>query len=134
MFDVSRYVGIPYADRGRTARGADCWGLVRLVYREQFGIELPSLDGRYASPTDSAGIAGAASDIMRCDWTLIELPEPGDVALMTIAGRPFHVAIVIPGNKFLHNPSAPQGAVIESLSDPRWRRRVEGFYRHAGRN
>ncbi len=32
---VSGYVGVPWLDRGRTADGADSWGLVRLVLAGQ---------------------------------------------------------------------------------------------------
>lgn len=27
----NEYVGLPFADKGRTREGCDCWGLVRLV-------------------------------------------------------------------------------------------------------
>ena len=37
----NKYVGIPYAPGMSSRDGCDCWGLVRLVYREEFGTLLP---------------------------------------------------------------------------------------------
>jgi cell wall-associated NlpC family hydrolase len=37
--------------------GVDCYGLLRLVFRELRGIELPSLVERYQTAADAAAIA-----------------------------------------------------------------------------
>lgn len=41
MIIVDQYLGIPYKPLGTTYKGCDCWGLVRLILKEQFNIELP---------------------------------------------------------------------------------------------
>lgn len=42
---ATKYVGLPYCLGGRERDGVDCWGLVRLVYREERGVLLPDLPG-----------------------------------------------------------------------------------------
>ena len=41
MVDMNRYIGIPYEKGGISFKGADCFGLLRLFYEEEYGIRLP---------------------------------------------------------------------------------------------
>jgi len=122
------YVGIPYELKGRTTAGIDCWGLVRLVYREQFNIELPSFTEEYFSEYDdktNAEIIAAKKE----SWTQLQDPKPGSVVLLNILGYPSHVGVVIDQNTFLH-ARLDDSVGIEKLSDPRWKRRIVGFYQY----
>ena len=63
---MRRYVGLPWLDRGRTADGADCWGLVRLVLAGHFGVEVPSYLDDYDDPREVVRVA--ASSCARRRW------------------------------------------------------------------
>jgi hypothetical protein len=40
MINVRKYIGIPFVDRQASFSGADCYGLLRLFYREEFGRDI----------------------------------------------------------------------------------------------
>ncbi len=49
-FWAGHYIGLPFLERGRDPKkGLDCWGLVRLILREQFDHRLPSYTEFYDS-------------------------------------------------------------------------------------
>ena len=73
---VREYVGVPWLDRGRTIRGADCWGLVRLVLAGRFGVEVPSYLGDYDSPKDVVRVGGVMVREAAVGWRLTYEPPP----------------------------------------------------------
>jgi cell wall-associated NlpC family hydrolase len=129
---VNAYVGIPFTERGRTRAGADCWGLVRLVYEDR-GISLPSLSDTYASTTDRDDLNRVAQGT-KSAWH--EIPygdeEPYDIVLMAIGGRECHVGIVTEPGKMLHTERG-HNAVIESYERDKWSKRVQSFWRWGAR-
>ena len=58
-----RFLKIPYLDRGRTRDGVDCYGLVMLVNREQFGRLVP--DYVYASSKDQGAVSKTIGNSFR---------------------------------------------------------------------
>ncbi len=131
MLPANDYVGIPYAPRGRTRAGLDCWGLVRLVYREQFGIDLPAGDAGY-DPANGAHVARLFDGPARDEWHEVPDPMPGDVVLLRVLGYPSHIGIVLDAGRMLHARER-HAVVIERLDAGAWKHRIVGFYRHAGR-
>ena len=76
---ANEYVGIPWRWRGVGRDGVDCYGLLRLVYSEQLGVNLPV--EQYLTASDAEGRIQARV----AQWR--EVPHgmghrPGDVAIM----------------------------------------------------
>lgn len=126
---VNDYIGIPYRTGGRTKDGLDCWGLVRLVHREQFGNDLPSFDGLYDAPDDERVVELIARN--REGWARVDTPQPGDVVVFRVWGGNQHVGVVTEPGKFLH-VRIGRDAVVERLDGSIWVKRVEGVYRYEG--
>jgi sulfur carrier protein ThiS len=124
----NKYIGLPYAANGRDESGIDCWGLVRLFYKQEYSIELPSYTEEYAGAYDTR-ILGMM-DLYKNNWAQVAQPEVGSVIVFNILGEPFHVGIYIGDDKFIHARDG-MDSVVESVNSPRWAKRIEGYYKYA---
>lgn len=128
--DLSRFVGMPWADKGRCEDGADCWGLVVIVFAIAAGITLPSYAEFYDSPADREAVSKLI-DGHHSEWSEIQAGEerPLDLVLMMEAGRPRHIGIVVTQGFVLHIVPDRE-SVIEPYTTGKLRHRVSGFFRH----
>lgn len=130
-----QYVGIPFKEGGRDRSGIDCWGLLRLVGREQFGYELPSYDSEYEALDTRLGFKydqlRAFSARHLPEWTPVSRPSLGNGVLMRVMGSDVHVGIVVDvrAREMLHIEKGCN-AVIEAYDSLLWKGRVSGFYRY----
>lgn len=101
---AAHYIGEPWV-----AVEHDCWGFVRRVYREQFGIDLPVVD--VDSHSLRAGIQAFDRHPERAAWVALPNPTEGAAVLMGKAERASHVGIWcdVDGGGVLH---AIQGAGV----------------------
>ncbi|HEX5232246.1 MAG TPA: hypothetical protein VFW56_08410 [Bradyrhizobium sp.] len=138
MSFVTRYVGIPYADRGHGFDGCNCWGLVHLVLKEEAGIVTPV--DEEISARDALRVARVFRDATATEvWREVprERVRPFDCVLMrslTEAGSRVenHVGIVVPvsaGLNVLHVWQAT-AACLMPFDHLRIRNRIARFYRH----
>jgi cell wall-associated NlpC family hydrolase len=134
---LADFVGLPFRDHGRDRTGADCWGGVRMVLAELRGIVLPDYGSGYHQTMDSDGIGVSIRDGLVADFRKVERPAPFDLVIFNLAGKPWHVGLMVDRARFLHWPQPDKDGVggtsrIERCADRLWRNRVEGFYRYAG--
>lgn len=111
-------VGVPYRFGGNSpATGLDCSGLVRYVYANTLGMDLPRR---------SAEISKVGTPI-----DLAEL-KPGDLLFYnTLRSAYSHVAIYIGEGRFVHAPSRGKKVQIEDMSLAYWAKRFNGARRIA---
>jgi cell wall-associated NlpC family hydrolase len=126
---VARYVGIPFVSGGRDMAGCDCYGLVRLALREQFGFTLPSLTAGY---TNACSVMETEPLLQHYKPLLaggrVERAEPGTVAVILFSGRPSHLGLFTGGGYILHTISGI-GAHCVPADHGSLRGAIEGIYR-----
>lgn len=125
---TQKYVGIPFRSNGRDTSGCDCYGLVRLILQNEYGIILPELN--------------LYDDALNCQETVhlfkdylpvmcgakIEQPEEKAVCLIrTTGGLLSHVGIYA-GDDFIIHTRNKTGTVCERMSSPFLTGRIEGWY------
>lgn len=126
------YIRIPFADRGRTRDGTDCWGMVRLIYAEKLNVELPSLLHYVNTEDKTALIRGIEEHDAKHNWALIPKGQEQefDVPVFNICGMPMHVGVVVRPGYMVHC-QRDIGTSFETYRGHRWFNRLEGFYRYA---
>ena len=135
---VISYVGIPFCDMGRSREtGLDCFGLVRLVYKERLNIDLPMYD---VHESDHALVE---TEILNAqnggDWVQVMTGyhREFDVCEMSIPVKiagvwefpPLHVGVVI-GNEWILHAERMTHSRLSRIHDRRMSSRILGYWRH----
>lgn len=110
-------LGTPYRPGGtRPDTGLDCSGLVRYVYKETAGIDLP----HNARELSRNGMPVEPGEL-----------RPGDLVFFNTLKRPFsHVGIYTGGGKFLHASSRRDRRVtVSDMGSRYWSERYDGARR-----
>lgn len=124
------YVGLPFKRDGRDRAGCDCYGIIHLIYKEQLGIELNPFSGVFVdqSPKTMIEVAKIMNQD-RANWDGARSIREFDMLQLRTGRHAFHVGIALGNGHMLHIEEGID-AVIEDLSFPMWRNRVEWIYRH----
>lgn len=126
--NFEQYIGIPYLEKGRDASGVDCWGLVRLIYKNELQIDLPSFSAEYTQ-TDTARIEELIAQYKE-GWQETLEPIIGSIVLFRVFGNESHVGVVVSSTHFIH-VRENQDSVIESLDSTSWARRRVGYFNYS---
>ena len=94
------YIGIPFVEHGRDRSGCDCWGLVRLIYAEQLGIELPSWNA-YRHVMDGGAIYAQLDKVLPL-WEPLTIPHAFAVGLFAVGHSRVHVGLFADVDRMIH--------------------------------
>ena len=125
---VKKYIGIPFVSNGRTMNGCDCYGLVRLVLHNEYGIDLPELSDNYTNAQnikDTSKLFAENIPVLAAE-KLSEAREKA-VVIITERGVASHVGIAA-GNGCILHTCAKTGSVCQRETHPSLRGRIEGYY------
>lgn len=123
----NNYIGIPFKYKGRDENGLDCWGLVRLIYKNEYNISLPSFSEEYAD-SDIDRIQELIAQYKE-GWESVDSPTEGTVVLLKVMGAESHVGVAISPTHFIHAREGYDSA-IEAFESPYWKRRVVGHFKY----
>ncbi len=124
---VTKYLGVPYKNRGRDTTGLDCWGLVICIYKDIFGIDLPDLEN-YEVDWSYKG-KNYIMDRYTEDWVRVDMPQEMDIILIKNGKGICNHAGVMLGNKDFIQCSKGAGVTLCKITDKIWQNRIEGFFR-----
>jgi len=111
--EVEKYLGVKYRKGGSSRLGVDCSGLVRLIYKNIFEVDLPYI----ASYQCSLSIFKNVS---------VEQLKTGDLIFFSSTvkkKRINHVGIYLSEGRFAH-AIRRKGVIITSLGNQHWKSRI----------
>lgn len=126
------YVGLRWAEKGASRDGVSCWGLVRLRYATDHGIDLPGYDGDFACAAERAEVCAVITRATTIGpWHPVREAEvrDDDVAVFRIGGIDAHVGLVC-GPGLMLTVSRRKDSEVVQWTSWLWRSRLSGFYRH----
>lgn len=124
------YIGIPFEDGGRGPNSLDCWGLLRMIYSRELGVDLPSYGE--VSAHDLVRIARTISRDVSDGWVAVDVPREFDGVIMRSgAGRSaiVHVGVMVDRCRLIHVEKSSATAVV-SVSHYSVSHRIAGYRRH----
>lgn len=125
MFNVDKYLEIPFKDGGRSFAGCDCFGLVYLIYKE-FGITLKD----YSISCKESSLINDKIREESFIWEQIPFPQIPSLVTIRLSSNPLfinHVGVVVKEGYFLHS-TEETGVALTRLDSNLWKRKITGFW------
>jgi cell wall-associated NlpC family hydrolase len=138
MVWTDKYIGIPFKEGGRDPnKGLDCFGLIKLVYKEEFEIDLPDYNIHYSKTNDKVSHKKDMQELDKYIENAISVwediknlnnePEDYDAVLIRLQGYVIHIGIFVRPNMILHCYDGID-VVLEKI-EPKWANHIEKIIR-----
>ena len=125
---ISKFVGIPFVSKGRSFNGCDCYGLVKLYYKEILNIDIPETIITAEQPRRT--FANYLNEISK-NWTATTPAKNVVVAMSVNAEHPSlvtHFAVMIDDKRFI-DTRENMSSYLTSIDDERIKNQIKGFYK-----
>ncbi len=125
---ISKFVGIPFVSKGRSFNGCDCYGLVKLYYKEILNIDIPETIITAEQPRRT--FANYLNEISK-NWTATTPAKNVVVAMSVNAEHPnlvTHFAVMIDDKRFI-DTRENMSSYLTSIDDERIKNQIKGFYK-----
>lgn len=119
---------VPFVEKGRDMGGADCYGLLCLIYKNELGIELPDYLDIYENTNEREKLSVAIKKDKEENWLSVDKPKEFDVVILNMRGVPMHLGIVTKPNHMIHCAKGIN-TTHEHYGTARWKHKVMGFER-----
>lgn len=124
---VSKYLGVPFKNGGRTLDGLDCYGLVVCIFADR-KITLVDAEKPYDTKWSFKGENYLIENAWR-DWVEVVNPRILDLICFDNSnGVGYHIGVCFGDGSFIHTTKA--GTVISRVATCGMK--IRGFYRHRG--
>lgn len=128
------FLGIPYLRGGSSREGADCWGLVPLVYRETRQIEIPLYnEGLQGRPCKDFLQDSMKKEVDRA-WEKLDPIHAQFMDVVLLQTTELHVGIVDQSKRYMLTTSHTMctSKLDEWGRGTRWDGKLLGVYRYVG--
>ena len=125
---ISNFIGIPFVSKGRSFNGCDCYGLVKLYYKEILNIDIPETIITAEQPRRT--FANYLNEISK-NWTATTPAKNVVVAMSVNAEHPnlvTHFAVMIDDKRFI-DTRENMSSYLTSIDDERIKNQIKGFYK-----
>ena len=120
---------VPFVPGGRDSKGYDCFGLFQELCRRR-GIPVPEQEMPSFPPEGEVRSAEILSRSHECGWRKVESPVVGCAVALMIGGWVSHLGMMLDdGISFIHT-NERVGVAVNRIDDPKWVKRIAGFYIH----
>lgn len=125
---IDRFIGVPFTHQGRSFKGADCYGLVILYYKEILGINI--IDTTIKANQPRRVYANFLKEITQ-NWEECKKQKNSVVALCMHVEHPqmvTHFGVMIDDDTMLHTLDK-QNSHLVNIDDAKVAPFLKGFYK-----
>jgi cell wall-associated NlpC family hydrolase len=129
---ISKLIGKPYKNNGRGPDYFDCYGIVKYIYKNFLGIDLPEYTGYSEDWYKNSNVLTEQLNIFSSIWYSVDIPKKWDILTFShgVSNKiTNHCGVYLGEDKMIHcYENSP--VVIDRITRPYWNKNMTGIMRY----